>query len=108
MLVSSSVPTFTILLPGKVAPSRHMVEPQSPLCVSAGPTSRSTRYIPEVGDDLVAAIGLLLVLLGGALGDLKLVCIIDTIGAVGAATDLAAVSAVAENLFFPSANALLL
>lgn len=62
----------------------------------------SARYIPEVGDDLVTAIGLLLVLLGGALGDLELVRVIDTIGAVGATADLAAVGAVAENLFFPS------
>jgi hypothetical protein len=107
MLVSSSVPTFTILLPGKVAPSRHMVEPQSPLCMSTLVClEEHTQHIPEVGDDLVAAIGLLLVLLGGALGDLELVCVIDTVGAVGAATDLAAVGAVAENLFLESATVL--
>jgi hypothetical protein len=86
-------------LPGKVAPSRHMVEPQSPLdAVSTVSRWRLGEYIPEVRDDLVTTVGLLLVLLRSALGDLELVCVIDTVGAVGAATDLTSVCAVAENL----------
>ena len=56
------------------------------------------RYAPEVGNDLVTAIGDLLVLLGSALGDLESVLGIDGVARVGAATDLAAVGAVAENL----------
>ena len=100
MLVSSSVPILTILLPGKLAPSRHIVEPQSPLRKSAYcHDDTSQMYIPEVGNDLVAAVGLLLVLLGGTLGDFELVRVIDTVGTVGATTDLAAVCAVAKDLF---------
>lgn len=76
-----------------------MVEPQSPLDVVSPVLLRQLReYIPEVRDDLITTIGLLLVLLRSALGDLELVCVIDTVGAVGAATDLTTVCAVAENL----------
>ena len=76
-----------------------MVEPQSPLAVISHVLLRRLReYIPEVRDDLVTTVGLLLVLLRSALGDLELVCVINTVGAVGAATDLTTVCAVAENL----------
>lgn len=76
-----------------------MVEPQSPLdVVSVVSRWHLGKYIPEVRDDLVTTVGLLLVLLRSSLGDLELVCVIDTIGAVGAATDLTTVCAVAENL----------
>jgi hypothetical protein len=76
-----------------------MVEPQSPLdVVSTVSRWRLGEYIPEVRDDLVTTVGLLLVLLRSALGDLELVCVIDTVGAVGAATNLTTVCAVAENL----------
>jgi hypothetical protein len=49
------------------------------------------KYKPKVRDDLVTTIGLFLVLLGGAFGDLELVGIEDTIGAVCTSTDLTAV-----------------
>lgn len=48
-------------------------------------------YIPKVGDDLIATVGDLLVLLGSSPGDLELVRIVDTVGAVGTATDLTAI-----------------
>jgi len=76
-----------------------MVEPQSPLdVVSIVPRWRLGECIPEVRNDLITTVGLLLVLLRSALGDLELVCVIDTVGAVGAATDLTTVCAVTENL----------
>lgn len=59
-----------------------------------------TYNVPEVGSHLVTAIGYLRVLLGGALGNLELVGVVDAVGAVSTATDLAAVSAVAQNLSF--------
>jgi hypothetical protein len=54
--------------------------------------------VPEVGDNLIARVGLLLVLLGRTLGDLELFAIVDAVGAVGRAGDLTAVEAMAENL----------
>lgn len=60
--------------------------------------------IPEVRDDLITTVGLLLVLFRGALGDLELVRIVDTVGAVGATTNLAAICAVTENLIRQSAT----
>jgi hypothetical protein len=55
-------------------------------------------YIPEVRDDLVASVSNLLVLLGSALGDLEAVLGEDTVAGVGAASDLAAVDTVAQDL----------
>jgi hypothetical protein len=55
-------------------------------------------YIPKVGDDLVAGVGDLLVLLRSALGDLEAVLGEDPVAGVGTASDLAAVDAVAEDL----------
>lgn len=101
MLVSSRVPSLRILLPGNVAPSRHMVEPQSPLRhVSSLDLTRNNRsYIPKVGNNLVTTVGLLLVLLRCPFRDLELVRIIHTVGTVGTTTNLAAICAVAENLY---------
>jgi len=59
-------------------------------------------YIPEVGDDLVTAIRSLFVLLGCALGDLESILGVDGVAGVGAATDLTAVGAVAEDLDYLS------
>lgn len=56
-------------------------------------------YIPEVRDDLVAAVRLLLVLLRGSLGDLEFVLGEDRVARVRATTDLAAIVAVAEDLY---------
>ena len=85
--------------PGRPAPSRQIVEPQSPLVQLARNTSDSSQSnIPEVGADDVAAVGLALVHLGRALGDLEVVTRVDGIGAVGRAAHLAAVEAVAERL----------
>jgi hypothetical protein len=55
-------------------------------------------HIPEIGDDLVAAIGHLLVLLRRALSDLETILRVDCVTGVRAASDLAAIGAVAENL----------
>jgi hypothetical protein len=84
--------------PGKVAPWRHMVEPQSPLHLVRASWTLSAEYIPEVGDNLVTAIRNLLVLLGSALGDLEAVIGEDGVARVGASANLAAVDTVAENL----------
>jgi hypothetical protein len=48
-----------------------MVEPQSPLQLVKRSRGTFEEYIPEVGDNLVAAIRYLLVLLRSALGDLE-------------------------------------
>jgi hypothetical protein len=87
-------------LPGKVAPWRHMVEPQSPLHYSQDTAFKreSLQYIPEVGGDRVATIRLHRVLLRSALGDLEAVLAEDGVAGVRAATDLAAVLTVAEDL----------
>lgn len=55
-------------------------------------------YIPEVGDDVVASVPDLFVLLGGALGDLEAVLGEDAVAGVGASSDLAAVDAMAKDL----------
>jgi hypothetical protein len=85
-------------LPSKVLPWRHMVEPQSPLCWVRKSFRITIEYTPEVGDDLVSAVGHLLVLLWGALGDLEAVLGEDGVAGVGAATDFATVDAMAEDL----------
>jgi hypothetical protein len=83
-----------------------MVEPQSPLKMSEDSShthslSHVDGYgsVPEVGDDLVARVGDLLVLLGCAAGDLELVRLVDAVGAVGRASDFTAIEAMAENLY---------
>ena len=58
----------------------------------------TAQYVPEIGDDLITTICLLLMLFWGSLGDLELVRREDRVAGVGAATDLAAVIAVAEDL----------
>jgi hypothetical protein len=85
-------------LPGKVAPSRHMVEPQSPLQLVRNISTAYAEYTPEVGDDLVSAICDLLVLLRGTLRDLEAVIGENGIAGVGASANLAAVDAMTKDL----------
>ena len=63
------------------------------------------RYTPKIGDDLIAAIRDLLVLLRCSLGDLEALIGEDGVAGVGAATDLAAVETMTENLRHPLPNA---
>jgi hypothetical protein len=93
-----TIHTLTMRLPGKVAPSRHMVEPQSPLQLIRRSSTRSAEYIPEVGDNFVTAIRDFLVLLRSALGDLEAVVGENGVAGVGASADFAAVDTMAENL----------
>ncbi|KAH4012232.1 hypothetical protein HBI70_196810 [Parastagonospora nodorum] len=90
--------TLTMRLPGNAPPSRHMVEPQSPLDELAPYTSGLPQYIPEVGDDLLARVCDLLVLLRRALGDLEAVLGEYAVAGERASANLAAVGAMAENL----------
>ena len=85
-------------LPAKVAPSRHMVEPQSPLYMVSKNFKIAAGFIPEVGNDLIATVSLLLMLLWGALGDLEPILGVDGVARVSAAANLTAVGAVAEDL----------
>lgn len=83
--------TLTMRLPAKVLPSRHIVEPQSPLCLVRKSLENATSYIPEVGNDLVTAVRNLLVLLWGTFGDLEPIIRVDGVAGISAATDLATI-----------------
>lgn len=82
-------------LPAKVVPSRHMVEPQSPLQQVRNDFRIFVGHVPKARDDFVATIGYLFVLLWGALGDLESIIRKDGIAGVGAAANLATVDTVA-------------
>lgn len=119
MLVSSRVPacgrvsesrthgrevrTLMIRFPGKLAPSRHMVDPQSPLFLVSRGYKTTGRTIPEVGDDLVTTISYLLVLLWGSLGDLETILGKYRVTGIGASANLTAVQAMTKDLDRPSA-----
>lgn len=63
------------------------------------------RTVPEIGNNLVAAISLLLVLLGRSFGDLEAIRREQRIARMRAASDLAAIQAIAEDLQDPSESA---
>lgn len=68
---SEGLHTLMITLLGKEAPSRHMVEPQSPLLDVSWTLEYSVGDVPEMRNDLVTTITLCLVLLCGTLGNLE-------------------------------------
>lgn len=75
-----------------------MVEPQSPLHHVRRALVSTSNYVPEFGNDLIAAVRRFLVLLGSTLGDLEALIGEDRVAGVRAATDLSAVLAVTQDL----------
>ena len=75
-----------------------MVEPQSPLYNVRRYPEYPQCYLPEVGDDFVSGVSLLLVLLWGSLCNLERILRVDLVAGVGCASDLSAIEAMAKNL----------
>ena len=60
-----------IILPGKLSPWRHMVEPQSPLYNIRSCIHAFQCYEPEVGNNLISTVCLRFVLLWSSLDHLE-------------------------------------